>query len=275
MRRLALGPETAVVLVAMETRSPAPFQALQRTRAFEEIILQIERAISSGELGPGDRLPSERDLAETFGVSRSSVREALRALEMFGVVVARRGTGADAGSIVASGAETGLVSALRMHSALLRIPTADLVEVRVLLEGHAARAVAEREDPDKTAPLRALVARMHEAHTADDFYDLDTSFHVALGSISGNALLPVLMEALRGSMAREMLAGYGRLADWEAVRRQLIDEHEQIVDAIDGGDPEAVEQMVRGHIARFYRTAISGEDEPAATPPRRRRRRRA
>lgn len=257
----------------MESR-PAPFRALQRTRAFEDIILQIERAIGSGELGPGDRLPSERELAETFGVSRSSVREALRALEMFGVVVARRGTGADAGSIVAASAEAGLVSALRMHSALLRIPTSDLVEVRILIEGHAARAVAEREDPEKTAPLRALVEQMHETHSPDEFYDLDTSFHVALGSISGNALLPVLMEALRGSMAREMLAGYGRLADWEAVRLQLIEEHQQIMDAIDGGDPDAVEQMVRQHIARFYRTAISGDEEPASAAPKPRRRRR-
>jgi GntR family transcriptional regulator, transcriptional repressor for pyruvate dehydrogenase complex len=260
----------------MEPR-PAPFRALQRTRAFEDIILQIERAISSGELGPGDRLPSERELAETFGVSRSSVREALRALEMFGVVVARRGTGADAGSIVSASAETGLVSALRMHSALLRIPTSDLVEVRILIEGHAARAVAERDEPDKTAPLRELVERMRDAPAAEEFYDLDTSFHVALGSISGNALLPVLMEALRGSMAREMLAGYGRLADWEKVRRQLIEEHQQIVDAIDEGDPDAVEQMIRGHIVRFYRTAISGGEAPAdaAPAPARRRRKRA
>ena len=77
--------------------------------------MQIEEAIVDGRLRPGDRLPSERELAETFGVSRASVREALRALEVFGVVVARRGTGPDAGSIVADGAGEGLSNARRLH----------------------------------------------------------------------------------------------------------------------------------------------------------------
>ena len=78
-----------------EVSADLPFQAVEQRRTFEQILLQIEEAIISGGLKPGDRLPPERDLAQTFGVSRASVREALRVLEMFGVIVARRGTGPD------------------------------------------------------------------------------------------------------------------------------------------------------------------------------------
>lgn len=237
-----------------------PFKALERPRAFEEILIQIERAIASEELAPGDKLPSERELAETFGVSRSSVREALRVLEMFGVVVARRGTGADAGSTVATSAGAGLVSALRMHSALLRIPPPDLVDIRILFEAYAAGRAAELETDEKLTPLRELVAKMEDAPSPEVFHGLDTDFHVTLGALSENVLLPVLMEALRGSMEREMLAGYSRMEDWEPVRRQLIEEHSNIVDEIAAGDPEAAEELLRRHILRFYERVLG--DEP-------------
>jgi GntR family transcriptional regulator, transcriptional repressor for pyruvate dehydrogenase complex len=130
------------------------FQAVEQRRTFEQILLQIEEAIIDGRLKPGDKLPPERDLAQTFGVSRASVREALRVLEMFGVIVARRGTGPEAGSIVADSAGNGLESALRLHVGLRRIPASDVVAVRAVLEQQA-------------------------------------------GQLSGNALLPVLLDALR------------------------------------------------------------------------------
>lgn len=219
--------------------------------------MQIERAINAGELGPGDRLPPERSLAETFGVARSSVREAIRVLEMFGVVVARGGAGVDSGARVAASAETGLVSALRMHSALLRIPSRDLVDVRVLIETYAAGKAAESQVPDKTAPLRGLVEKMGNTSPAEEFHSLDTEFHVTLGCLSGNALLPVLMEALRGSMERLMLVGYSQLDDWEVVRGQLVVEHAEIVRAIDAGDPVAARDVLTQHILRFYREIAS------------------
>lgn len=235
------------------------FESLHRPRAFEEILGQIEQAIIQGQLGAGDRLPPERELAETFGVSRSSVREALRVLEMFGVVVARRGAGNDAGSIVADGNATGLVMALGMHSALLRIPARDLVEVRVLIEAYAAGQAASRNEAARISALRDLVEEMEKAQSPDSFYGLDTNFHVTLGELSGNVLLPVLMEALRGSTQREMLAGYERLEDWEVVRKQLIAEHRQIVEAIESGDTGQAEAALREHILRFYRQVMADD----------------
>ncbi len=96
---------------------------------------------------------------------------------------------------------------------------------------------------------------------ADEFHRLDTEFHLALGKLSGNALLPVLMEALRGSMEREMLAGYSRLESWEPVRERLIAEHGQIATAIEAGDADAASRLLEDHILGFYRELVDGAED--------------
>ncbi|HEY0932499.1 MAG TPA: FadR/GntR family transcriptional regulator [Trebonia sp.] len=248
-----------------EVPGDLPFQAVEQRRTFEQILFQIEEAIISGGLKPGDRLPPERDLAATFGVSRASVREALRVLEMFGVIVARRGTGPDAGSIVAASAQNGLESALRLHVGLLRIPTRDMVEVRAVLEQQAARRAAERGDAKMTARLHQIVGGMRAATGIDEFNEFDTEFHVEIARVSGNALLPVLMEALRGTMRRAMLEGFERLADWRTERDHLVGEHERMIAFIESGDAEAAGAAVQGHVVRFYRHVM--EPQAAAESP--------
>jgi GntR family transcriptional repressor for pyruvate dehydrogenase complex len=247
-----------------ETSAELPFQAVDQRRTFEQILLQIEEAIIDGRLKPGDRLPPERDLAQTFGVSRSSVREALRVLEKFGVIMARRGTGPDAGSIVAASAQNGLESALRLHVGLLRIPTKDMVEVRAVLEQQAALKAAERADDKMTARLHEIVDGMRAVTAIGEFNELDAEFHVELARVSGNALLPVLMEALRGTMRRAMLEGFERLADWRAERDHLVGEHERMVGYIEAGDQVAAAAAVQSHVLRFYRHVMEPEADREA-----------
>jgi DNA-binding FadR family transcriptional regulator len=250
------------------TSAELPFQAVDQRRTFEQILLQIEEAIIDGHLKPGDKLPAERELAQTFGVSRSSVREALRVLEMFGVIMARRGTGPDAGSVVAASAQNGLESALRLHVGLLRIPTRDMVEVRAVLEQQAAQKAAQkaagRADEKMTARLHEIVDGMGAATAIGEFNALDTEFHVELARVSGNALLPVLMEALRGTVRRAMLEGFERLADWRAERDHLVGEHERMVGYIEAGDPVAAGAAVQSHVLRFYRHVMEPEAEREA-----------
>jgi GntR family transcriptional regulator, transcriptional repressor for pyruvate dehydrogenase complex len=244
-------------------RDQPPFQAVEQRRTFEQILLQVEEAIIDGRLQPGDRLPAERDLAKTFGVSRASVREALRVLEMFGVMVARRGTGTDAGSVVADGAQNGLQSALRLHAGLLRIPTRDMVEVRAILEQAAAHKAARRAEAGLTAVLtarlREIVTAMHTAGGIQEFNELDTEFHVELARASGNALIPVLMETLRGTMRRAMLEGFQRLPDWRAERDYLIGEHEQVISYVEAGDAAGAGSALSRHVNRFYRHVMDPE----------------
>jgi DNA-binding FadR family transcriptional regulator len=234
---------------------PGPSRPPSGRRAHEEVLDRIERAIADGELSTGDRLPGERELAESYGVSRPSVREALRVLETLGIIVARRGTGADSGSIVVARGGRGLSSALRLHSSLQQIDTRDFVDLRVVLEAEAAgRAAALAAAP--TAHLRELVAALDEIQVAEDYHLADTNFHVELARISGNALLPVLMEALRDVTQRAMVAGLDRLDDWRLVRDRLNVEHQRIVACIEAHDPEAARAAVRDHILGFYRATI-------------------
>src|SRR5215211_1811990 len=120
-----------------------PFRPIGRRRAFEDVILQVEDAIAEGRISQGDRLPPERELAQALGVSRGSVREALRVLEAFGVLAARRGRGADAGSTVTA-EQNGLAGLLRIYASLLKVPLSDLVDIRVAIEAMTARAAATR-----------------------------------------------------------------------------------------------------------------------------------
>jgi DNA-binding FadR family transcriptional regulator len=233
------------------------FRSLERRRAFEQILHQVEQRIIDGTLQAGDRLPAERELASLFGVSRTSVREALRVLEMFGVLVAKRGSGPDAGSIVSDGARTGLQSALRMHIGLFRIPTGDVVDVRSTLEAEAARLAADRFDPEDLDRLRQIIAAMREADTEFQFNELDTEFHVQLASVSHNALLPVLMEAIRGAIQHEMVKSFARLRDGKPVRDRLIAEHEGIVKTIERGDGDAAAQAIMDHVRGFYGDVMS------------------
>jgi DNA-binding FadR family transcriptional regulator len=243
-------------------RTSTPFKALEQRRAFEQIIFQISEAIMDGRLRPGNRLPSERDLAETFAVSRASVREALRALEVFGVLVTRRGTGPDAGSTVADGAGEGLTNAIRLHAGLLQIAMRDIVDIRAVLESYAARRAAERHRPQPE--LRELLGAMNAARDVDEYHALDTDFHVALARASENALLPVVMESLRGALLRDMLAGFERLDDWRTERDRLVSEHRQIVELIEAGDVEGAATAIDEHIMGFYRNVMG----PAEGTPR-------
>jgi GntR family transcriptional repressor for pyruvate dehydrogenase complex len=228
------------------------FSPVRPRRTSEEIILQIQQAILDGHLGSGDQLPSERDLAETFNVSRSALREALRVLEAMGALTARRGVGPQSGTVVGGSTENPLSTLLLLFVRLRNVPLLDLVETREALEMLNARRAAAEPAPDRAAELRRLVGAMEKATDFYTFHRLDTDFHVAVATLSGNSLSPLLMEALREAMGREMLKAFPALPDWTAERSRLVSEHASIASAIAGGDGDSAATAVVAHIRGFY-----------------------
>ncbi len=225
-----------------------PFARVPRRRAFEEALLQIENAILSGQLRPGDRLPSERELASLLGLGRPAVREALRVLDAIGVLQARRGSGERAGSIVAAG--TGALSGLlALHAATRNIPLGDLIDVREALEAMGARAAARAHDATE---LNRLVEAMRQEEDDASFLALDTAFHLTIAKQSGNSVLPLFMDELRDAMARRMLDAFARLSDPAAERRQLVRQHGEIARLIGLGEGERAAAAVQRHIREFY-----------------------
>jgi GntR family transcriptional repressor for pyruvate dehydrogenase complex len=219
------------------------------------VIVQVEEAIAAGRLQPGDRLPPERELAVQLQVSRASVREALRVLEAFGVIAARRGRGADAGSVVTTGGQNGLAGLLRIYSLLMKVPLSDLVDLRVAIESMTARAAAERRESARLATLAAEIAKVGDRGT---FLQLDTGFHVELARASGNALAPLLMEALRETIARQMRTAFDEVPDWDATRAHIAADHAAIAAAVEAGDADAAAGAITAHIRDFYRLLHEG-----------------
>ncbi|HYS63334.1 MAG TPA: GntR family transcriptional regulator [Paraburkholderia sp.] len=174
--------------------SPTPVQA---RRAFEEVALQIRAQLSSGELRPGDRLPAERDLAEQFGLSRNTVREALRTLEISGVLEFRKGT--TGGAFVREGQGDGVVTGIADLFRLGTLGHEHLTEARMVVALATTRATCER---GSEADLDALVNNVRAAETAvkagniSERVSINLEFFRILANASRNPLLIILTDAL-------------------------------------------------------------------------------
>jgi GntR family transcriptional regulator, transcriptional repressor for pyruvate dehydrogenase complex len=222
-------------------------------RAFEHILGELEASISAGVLEAGDRLPPERDLATRFGVSRASVREAIRVLEAMGVVSVRRG--AEHGVVLLEEPGNAFQPVLRLLVALRHVSLDDAIEFRVMVEAGAARRLAE---DGGAAALGELLDRMEEPGVLQpEFHALDATFHVKLVRTAGNALLNLVEDAVDG-LLRKVITDLSLIAwDWEAIRPQLIAEHRGIHDAIVAGDGERAAELVTRHI-RYWGHRVKG-----------------
>lgn len=239
------------------------WEPVRRVRTHEQVLAQIQDKIIGGELRVGAKLPSEREFVEALGVSRSSVREALRVLEAMGLIDSRGGSGRDSGSVVSDRSTQALGNLLRLHIALCEISVANLVEIRVQLERYAAAGATAHCTPDDIAGLRELNAAMRSTSLrSDQFNELDTEFHVGIARGSGNPLVASLMQVLRDAVKSEMVTAFTDLEDWRTVADQLVEEHEAIVAAIEERDPDLAARLVAEHITRFYQDRIMDHPEP-------------
>lgn len=237
------------------------WEPVRRTQTHKQVLAQVEDQILSGRLKVGQRLPSERHLVAALGVSRTSVREALRGLEAMGIIEARVGSGREAGWTVAGRSPEALGTLLRLHVALAEIPLADLVEVRVQLERQSAEAAARRRSDADVRELRSLVEGMRAPGLQRaEFNELDTEFHVRVAAASGNTLAADLMQALRDAVQLWMVSAFERIPDWRAVADRLLLEHEQVVDAIEKRDGRRAAEVVARHITEFYEDVLDAED---------------
>mgnify|MGYP000032081700 FL=1 len=223
------------------------------------LVLQwIEDQLSTGRLVVGGRLPAERTLAEQLGVSRTSVREAIRILEAMGVVRAGVGSGPDAGTVVISDPTSALGAALRLHVATSHFPVADIVQTRVLLESWAAA----RAQPGSAAlaEAAALLAEMEGCRATEEFLALDVRFHLALADAAGNAVVSAMMGSLREAIQDYAGRLTGNLPDWDATAARLRQEHRGILAAISEHDGARAARLVADHIEGYYAEAgLSGE----------------
>ncbi|MGW8484631.1 FadR/GntR family transcriptional regulator [Microbacterium sp. NPDC055903] len=224
-------------------------------RAWSTVLEHIERDLLDGRLGPGDRLPSERDLAADLGVGRSSVREALRVLEVMGLIRTSTGSGPQAGAIVIATPTGGMSALLRLQVAARGFPLADVVDTRLVLEDAVAAALAADRDRDTVEAHRILDAMDGSALSADEFLALDAQLHLALAEASGNAVIAAMMAGLRTSIESYVRAGAAGIQDWPGMADRLRAEHRAIITAIDEGDAPRARSLIADHISGYYTAA--------------------
>jgi DNA-binding FadR family transcriptional regulator len=234
--------------------SPLTAGALARPRTFDSIVDRIEEAIMHGHLSAGDKLPSERDLATSLRVSRTSVREALRVLEGLGLVTMRRGR--DNGAVILGEPENILIRLLRFHVALRHLSVAELVEFRAVVESWAAGVLARRGDETVFATLRELADKMaHEDLDKVGFRRFDTEFHLTMAREAGNELATLMLEGCRNAIQQTMLDSFVARRDWPKLRADIAQEHYTIIQAMEEGDSAKASEAVSRHINMFYQDA--------------------
>ncbi|MFE0805693.1 FadR/GntR family transcriptional regulator [Streptomyces sp. NPDC058812] len=206
---------------------------------------KIKELIVEQGLGPGDPLPTETELMESFGVSRNSLREALKSLQAMHIVEIRRGFGTYVGTMslepmTEAMAFRTVVGQRRGQGSLL-----ELLQLREALEAGLMHRLAGRLPDEDLAELDALVTTMHtEVHEAGEIAArTDRAFHRVLHRSLDNELLSELLDAFWSAFHRVRAQGLGTAADGEELARM----HARIVDAVRAGDAEAAEAAVHRH----------------------------
>ena len=216
---------------------------MKAQRVSETIARRIQRAITTGKLEPGEKLPAERDLAKKLNVSRVSVREAYRSLAELGVLSVKRG--AEGGAFIADFDHEPVTRSLSLMLRLGRTSHEELTEARVLLEPPIARLAALRANAEDIRRLEELVEKQEAAIKGNGNprrYDLQ--FHRLVADCTKNLPLIIVMN----SLADLALEAFARIDIGTDVKRHTVDFHQKVIDAIRRRDSEAAYQEMLRHV---------------------------
>ena len=213
----------------------------------DEAIEKIKAMIVSGELSPGDRLPPEKELSERLGLSRNSMREAVKALEVIRVLDVRRGDGTYVTSLEPHLLLEAISFVADMHDDDSML---EIFAVRRMLESQATGLAATLATDDAVAALHEELATVGPGVSIDDLVDHDIRFHRAIVRMAGNAYLASLVESLSSQTVRARV--WRGLTEQGAVERTLS-EHRAITDAIAQHDSNLATSLVTAHIAGVER----------------------
>ena len=231
-------------------------RVIKKTRIHEEVVTQIHELIRQGKLKAGDQLPSERELAETFKVSRTSVREALRTLETKGLIISRTGMG----NFIADLPIESLVAPLAKLLIEEKAALADIFELRKLIEPHIAALAAERATIRDIERMKAILEKQSRAvRRGETGVGADAELHFAIGQATQNHALEKLVSGLMEILSHsreESLQPPDR-------RRASIESHRKILAAIEQHDKAKAEEAMFHHIEQVEENVLSSREQTA------------
>lgn len=234
------------------------FRLIKSVRTYESIVGQIEEAIFKGDLRPGQRLPSERELVVQFGVSRASVREALRVLESAGLVRSRPGDPSGGAQVQAPST----VSLERSFGALVRLAQvglSELIAFRMVIEGSATYLAAIHRTEEQLERMAQAHGAMEEltGGNQEPFGQADVLFHQVIAESSGNQLLRACNEVARELVLDLIGENLARAADLEKLQAETCMRHGRVLECIRGKDAIQAMHFAKVDLAEFYGPFVS------------------
>lgn len=204
------------------------FVANKNPKVYDQVIEEIKNKIKSGDIKKGDRLPSEREMAESLGVSRTSVREALRALEVVGLVESRQG----AGNYIKTNFDNSLFEPISVMFMLQESSPKEMYDLRETLELQCARLSAKNIDDNELDLLTAILDRMYIAESEEESLKLDIKFHYLIAKSTRNVLLLNVLDVI-SQLVDEFIQKF-RMQILHAgnTKENLLEIHENIVRAL-------------------------------------------
>lgn len=218
---------------------------IKTRKIYEQIVDQVGQLVAEGQLKPGDRLPSERELVKRFQVSRASIREAISALEMMGLIEVHSGEGTYIRHVNIESVVTPLAWMLFIEAD----SDLELYEARKILEVQAAGLAAERADEDEITDLfEALEIMRMDLENQRLGEDADHQFHYAIARATHNKILIRLMNTLSDTMKKTLKSSRSRLYEHGDTPKKLYDEHCSIYEAIKNRDVDNAQKLMLDHL---------------------------
>ncbi|MQA02238.1 MAG: FCD domain-containing protein [Streptosporangiales bacterium] len=246
-----------------ETDAVAAAEQLPAGRAYRQIVDAVERDLYAGVLQPGDRLPSEREMVARYGVSRASVREALRVLENSGLVRSRHGD--RAGPLVLDPAGGPLADTMTRIAKLHGCTPGELVGFRMVLESAANQLAAYLRTEDQLTEIRGSLAAMRAAvdEGGEAFGRADFAFHECIVRASRNTLLEYNLKAARQAVLAQIGDKIAQAGDARAQLEESLRHHELVFAAIESGDGELAAALAKQSLLAYYGDALAVDERLA------------
>ncbi|MFG2658577.1 FadR/GntR family transcriptional regulator [Streptomyces sp. NPDC048425] len=238
----------------------AQFRQVAPVRLYQRIVEQIEQAITRGDLKPGQRLPSERELVTQFGASRPTVREALRVLESNGLVRSRPGD--PNGPEILPFSPAGLTKEMTRLVQFDNVSMAELISFRMMLDGSASQLAARLRSDEELSAMERTLAVMSDAieEGYEEFSKADVAFHEAVAVASRNSLIEVCNQVVRGAVLSLISDKVAHASNSKALMRESLHHHQEVLEAIRVRDGLAAARLSRRSLHDYYAGYVP-EDE--------------
>lgn len=217
---------------------------IKNTKVYEEVITKIKEKVSNGTLKKGDKLPSERDLAVELNASRTSIREALRALEVIGFIECRQGEG----NYIKNTLENILLEPLSLMFMLQESSPEDILELRKILETETSAVAAKKISSIELSELKVLIEKLKISKSEEKNAQIDKEFHYKIAEATGNFLIVNFLKSISALMDAFIKDARNKILANASNKEELIKQHEDIYEGLFNHNPKDAADAMRKHL---------------------------